>query len=115
MGGVDWVASSLGHCMYAVERVQEVPSTGDAALEASLRDRYRRQHLLAVAPDLVAGKKAGEAPGGEWTQLIGASYDRRIYGFQIQTTADEDEGVMCKVKDSRKERDLHLPFCNCGD
>src|SRR6266403_1725109 len=85
--GYDWLAIPLVPYLYAVERVQDVPSTADTALEASLRDRYRRQHLLAFAPDVVAGKKAGEAPGGEWTQLIGASYDRRICGFQIQTTA----------------------------
>src|SRR5580700_396503 len=87
--GYDWLAIPLVPYLYAVERVEDVPSTADAALEVSLRDRYRRDHLLAYAPDVVDGKRAGEAPSGEWTQLIGASYDRRIYGFQIQTTREE--------------------------
>src|SRR3979490_2852779 len=53
--GYDWLASPPVPHLYPVERVQDVPSTADAALEASLRDRYRRQHLLAFAPDVVAG------------------------------------------------------------
>jgi len=113
--GYDWLAIPLVPYLYAVERVQDVPSTADAALEASLRDRYRRQHLLAFAPDIAAGKKAGEAPGGEWTQLIGASYDRRIYGFQIQTTAADDERFMDKFNDSPNVGHFNLLFHNCAD
>jgi hypothetical protein len=113
--GYDWLAIPLVPYLYAVERVEDVPMTADAELEASLRDRYRRDHLLAVAPDVAEGKRAGEAPGGEWTQLIGASYDRRIYGFQIQTTADEDERFMNKFNDSRNEGHFNLLFHNCAD
>jgi hypothetical protein len=98
-----------------VERVEDVPSIADVDLEATLRDRYRRKHLLAFAPDVVSGKKAGEAPDGEWTQLIGASYDRKIYGFQIQTTAEEDERFMDKFNDSRNEGHFNLLFHNCAD
>jgi hypothetical protein len=113
--GYDWLAIPLVPYLYAVERVEDVPVTVDAELEASLRDRYRRDHLLKFAPDVAAGNKAGEAPGGEWTQLIGASYDRRIYGFQIQTTADEDMQFMNKFNDSRNESHFNLLFHNCAD
>ncbi len=113
--GYDWLAIPLVPYLYAVERVEDVPVTADAALEASLRDRYRRDHLLEFAPDVAQGKKAGEAPGGEWTQLIGASYDRRIYGFQIQTTADEDMQFMNRYNDSRNEGHFNLLFHNCAD
>jgi hypothetical protein len=101
--------------LYAVERVEDVPKTADAALEASLRDQYRRDHLLALAPDVEKGKKAGEAPGGEWTQLVGASYDRRIYGFQIQTTAEEDTQFMDRFNDNRNVGHFNLLFHNCAD
>ncbi|MGD0443140.1 MAG: hypothetical protein ABSA39_04305 [Edaphobacter sp.] len=113
--GYDWLAIPLVPYLYAVERVEDVPVTADAGLEVSLRDRYRRNHLLAYAPDIAEGKKEGEAPGGEWTQLIGASYDRRIYGFQIQTTADEDEQFMNRYNDSRNEGNFNLLFHNCAD
>src|SRR5580658_1690025 len=67
--GYDWLAIPLVPYLYAVERVEDVPLTADAELVASLRDQYRRDHLLALAPDVAKGKKVGEAPGGEWTQL----------------------------------------------
>jgi hypothetical protein len=113
--GYDWLAIPLVPYLYAVERVEDVPTTADAALEARLRDQYRRDHLLALAPDREEGKKAGEAPGGEWTQLIGASYDRRIYGFQIQTTPEEDEQFMNRFNDSRNDGHFNLLFHNCAD
>ena len=113
--GYDWLAIPLVPYLYAVERVEDVPSTADAALEASLRDHYRREHLLAYAPDVTEGKKAGEPPSGEWTQLIGASYDRRIYGFQIQTSSEEDEQFMNRFNDSRNVGHFNLLFHNCAD
>src|SRR5580692_1935365 len=61
--GYDWLAIPLVPYLYAVERVEEVPVAADAELETSLRDQYRRAHLLALAPDIAEGKKAGEAPG----------------------------------------------------
>jgi hypothetical protein len=113
--GYDWLAIPLVPYLYAVERVEEVPTLADTALEARLRDRYRRDYLFAYAPDIAQGKKTGEAPGGEWTQLIGASYDRRIYGFQIETTSDEDEQFMNRFNDSRNEGHFNLLFHNCAD
>ena len=113
--GYDWLAIPLVPYLYAVERVEDVPATADAEIEVGLRDSYRRAHLLAFVPDVAEGKKAGEAPGGEWTQLIGASYDRRIYGFQIQTSADEDLQFMNKYNDSRNEGHFNLLFHNCAD
>ena len=113
--GYDWLAIPLVPYLYAVERVQDVPVTADAALEAQLRDKYRRDHLLAYAPDVTDGKNAGEAPRGEWTQLIGASYDRRIYGFQIETTSDEDTKFMNRFNDSPNVGHFNLLFHNCAD
>ena len=113
--GYDWLAIPLVPYLYAVERVEDVPVTADAELEARLRDQYRRNHLLAFAPDVAEGKKTGEAPDGEWTQLVGASYDRRIYGFQIQTTPDEDMRFMNKFNDNPNVGHFNLLFHNCAD
>jgi hypothetical protein len=113
--GYDWLAIPLVPYLYAVERVEDVPSVANEELEARLRDEYRRKHLEEFAPDVIKGKKEGEAPNGEWTQLIGASYDRKIYGFQVQTTADEDQRFMNKFNDSRNEGHFNLLFHNCAD
>ncbi|NYF78759.1 hypothetical protein [Granulicella arctica] len=113
--GYDWLAIPLVPYLYAVETVQDVPANADAALEATLRNEYRRNHLLAYAPDVATGPKAGEDPKGDWTQLVGASYDRRIYGFQVQTTAEEDERFIAEFNDRRNVSHFNLLFHNCAD
>ena len=115
INGYDWLAIPLVPYLYAVEQVKDVPAEADAMLEANLRDAYRRNHLEEFAPDVAKGKKEGEAPAGEWTQLVGASYDRRIYGFQVQTSPDEDQRFMERFNDSRNEGHFNLLFHNCAD
>ena len=78
IGEYDWVAIPLIPYLYAVERPEDVPLFADAKMTASLRDRYRRKYLEAVAPDV----KDGETPGGNWYELVGSSYDRTIYGLR---------------------------------
>jgi hypothetical protein len=113
--GYDWLAIPLVPYLYAVERVEAVPTSADAALVASLRDRYRQNHLEMYAPDITSGKKADQPPAGEWTQLIGASYDRRIYGFEIQTTPEEDQQFMNRYNDNSNVGHFNLLFHNCAD
>src|ERR1700746_1839059 len=113
--GYDWLAIPLVPYLYAVERVKDVPITADPALEASLRDRYRRDNLEAYAPRVPDRDRAGEAPDGEWTQLVGASYDRRIYGFEVQTTPEEDLKFMNRYNDRPNVGHFNLLFHNCAD
>src|ERR1700746_3940831 len=82
VGKYDWVAIPLIPYLYAVERPEDIPLFADAKMTAFLRDRYRRKHLELVAPDV----RDGETPTGNWYELIGSSYDRTIYGFEIETT-----------------------------
>ena len=76
-----------------------------------LRDRYRRKYLEDIAPDA----KNGETPGGNWYQLVGSSYDRTIYGFEIQTTPEQDEALIRKYNSSPNQSHFHLVSNNCAD
>lgn len=115
VAGYDWLAIPLVPYLYAVDRVDEIPATADAALEAKLRDDYRRKHLLDIIPDISEGEGAGEAPKGDWIQLIGASYDRQIYGFQIETTREADARFIAEFNDNRNVSHFNLFFHNCAD
>jgi hypothetical protein len=111
IGGYDWVAMPLIPYLYAVERPEDVPLFADAKMAAFLRDRYRRKYLEALAPDLANG----EAPGGNWYELVGSSYDRTIYGFTIDTTAARDEALVRKYNSSPNRSHFHLVSRNCAD
>lgn len=111
VGGYDWVAIPLIPYLYAVERPQDVPLFSDAKLTLFLRDRYRRKYLETVAPDV----KNGETPGGNWYELVGSSYDRTIYGFEIETTPEQDLALIRKLNSSPNESHFHLVSRNCAD
>jgi hypothetical protein len=107
----DWVAIPLIPYLYAVERPEDVPLFADAKMTAFLRDRYRREHLESVAPD----GRNGETPGGNWYELVGSSYDRTIYGYQIETTHEQDLALIKKLNSSPNISHFHLLSRNCAD
>ncbi len=111
IGKHDWVAIPLIPYLYAVERSEDVPLFADAKMTASLRDRYRRKYLEAVAPDV----KDGETPGGNWYELVGSSYDRTIYGYEIETTPEQDRALIHKLNSSPNVSHFHLVSRNCAD
>jgi hypothetical protein len=113
VGGFDWIAIPLVGYLYAVDQVGDIPVTADAKLESRLRNEYRREHLLLIAPDVA--EKQGQIPKGEWIQLIGASYDRKIYGFQIETTPQEDQHLVALLNQGGNVSHFNLFFHNCAD
>jgi hypothetical protein len=111
VGKHDWIAIPLIPYLYAVERPEDVPLFADTKMVAFLRDRYRRQYLNDIAPDV----NKGETPRGNWYELVGSSYDRTSYGFEIETTPEQDEALIRKLNSSPNESHFHLVSRNCAD
>ena len=109
--GYDWIAVPLIPYLYAVEDASQVPVWVDRDRVASLRDTYRRAHLQTLAPD----GHHGRAPGGEWVQLVGSSYDRTIHGFEIDSAPEQDERFIAYFNDRRNVSHFNLFFHNCAD
>jgi hypothetical protein len=111
VNGYDWVAIPLIPYLYAVDRPEDIPLFADARTVFQLRDRYRRQHLRGVVPDAADGS----APGGNWYELIGSSYDRTIYGFEIETTPEQDAALIRAYNASPNHSHFRLVWRNCAD
>jgi hypothetical protein len=111
VAGYDWVAIPLIPYLYAVENPGAIPLFADAKMTAFLRDRYRRQYLEDIAPDA----KDGGPPGGNWYELVGSSYDRTIYGFEIATTPEQDDALIHKLNSSPNESHFRTVSKNCAD
>jgi hypothetical protein len=109
--GYDWIAVPLVPYLYAVDDPAQIPSSVDKARVFALRDSYRRASLTDLAPDT----RSGKAPGGEWTQLVGSSYDRTIHGFEVTSTPEQDERFMAVFNDRRDVSHFNLLFHNCAD
>jgi hypothetical protein len=111
VGHYDWIAIPLIPYLYAVDRPEDVPLFADAKMVAFLRDRYRRNYLEMVAPDT----NNGETPGGNWYELVGSSYDRTIYGFQIETTPEQDAALIQKLNAAPNRSHFRTVSSNCAD
>ena len=111
IGGYDWIAIPLVPYLYAVEKPEDVPLYADANLVAFLRDQYRRKHLEEIAPDA----SNGETPKGDWNQLIGSSYDRTNYGFQIETTAEQDDALIAWLNSQPNRTSYKVLANNCAN
>lgn len=109
--GYDWVAMPLIPYLYAVDSLNDVPTSVDKKQVAELRDEYRRKHLLGLAPS----SSDGQTPKGEWTQLIGASYDRKIHGFEVDSTPEQDQRFIALFNDRSNVGHFNLLFHNCAD
>jgi hypothetical protein len=111
VAGYDWLAIPLIPYLYAVDSPEKVPLYADPKLEAFLRDRYRRQYLETIVPDV----DNGETPEGPWIQLVGAAYDRTIYAFEIETSAEKDDELI-ELFNARQNKGLYkLLSANCAD
>jgi hypothetical protein len=111
VSGYDWIAIPLIPYLYAVEDFASIPAEANAGTVAYLRNKYRRRHLLAIAPDGPGGK----TPKGSWTELIGAAYNRKIYGFQIETTEAQDQDLISQLNSRKNKSHFDLFFNNCAD
>ena len=111
VAGFDWLAIPLVPYLYAVDRAEDVPAFADAHGVAGLRDEYRRAHLRELVPDAVAVA----SPRGDWIQLMGAAYDRRISAFSIRTTLDQDDELIRELNTRRNTARFNLFFHNCAD
>ncbi len=110
VGGYDWMAIPLFPYLYAVDEPSQMPAIADARSVAALRDRYRRGHLREIVPDADGGRM----PEGNWIQLIGSSYDRRIYVLEMDTTADQDDRLIEEFNAAANKPHFNLLFSNCA-
>lgn len=111
VGGYDWIAIPLIPYLYAVDQPEDAPLFVDVKMVAFLRDQYRRRHLQEVAPD----RDKGEAPGGNWYELVGTAYDRTTYGYEIGTTAAQDRAFIEKYNALPNRSHFRTVSRNCAD
>lgn len=109
--GYDWVAMPLLAYLYAVDDPSRIPADATGNSVNLMRDAYRREHLL----NLVRNSPHGKAAGGDWTQLLGEAYIRKIYGFSLDTTPQQDDALIAALDDRRNHSHFNLLFNNCAN
>jgi hypothetical protein len=107
----DWLAIPLVPYLYSVERAGEVPDTVNKPTVAQLRDQYHERHLLSLGKDV----QSGNFFKGGWSELIGASYERRIYAYRFNTTEEQDDKLIAQMNAGPNHSRFSMLFNNCAD
>jgi hypothetical protein len=111
VGGYDWIAMPLLAYLYAVNNPDQIPLEADRKLATQLRDAYRRKYLMDIVPD----SPHHTVPKGNWTELVGEAYDRKIYGFALETTPQQDDALIAGLNDHKNHSHFNLFFNNCAN
>jgi len=111
LGKLDWIASPVMEFLYAVERPQDVLSYATLDSAWDLRETYRRRYLEALVPDGTEYDKATD----EWWESAGVAYTRRLWGYQLATTREQDEAFVEMLNAHPNRHAYRLNTSNCAD
>ncbi|MGH9515058.1 MAG: hypothetical protein ACRD3P_05205 [Terriglobales bacterium] len=98
--GRDWLAVPLLPYLYAVDNPGDVPLYADSKLVSFLR----RQYLEKI-----------DISGPDAYQVVGSAYDRTTYGFQIETTPEQDDDLIRRLNSAANRESYQLLKRNCAD
>lgn len=111
IAGYDWIAVPIVPYLYSVANVSEVPARADKRAVQALRQRYHEQQLLSLGPNV----HEGSLIHGGWKELVGVSYERRMYAFQFATTPEQDDALIAELNGHENRSHFHLLYSNCAD
>jgi hypothetical protein len=107
----DWVIIPLLPYLYSLENASDVPTHVDRATVTRIRDQYHETHLLSLGKDV----RKGDFWHGGWTELVGVTYDRRIYALRFDTTEAQDDAFIERMNKDKNRSHFELFYNNCAD
>ncbi len=116
IGQYDWLASPVTEFLYAAAPGEPVQSFVTAESAWTARQRYRRRYLAEIVPDGQEGDSTGHGgPLEEWWESAGVTFNRRVWGYQIDTTPEQDRRFVETVNADANRHLYHLKKTNCAD
>jgi hypothetical protein len=112
VANIDWLAIPILPFLYGVDRPEDVPQFMTLPHEAEIREKYRLRYLRDIVPD---GPNGTPAPKDEWVETIGVIYDRKVWGYRLDTTAEQDQRLIDFLNDRPNIRAYKLRTANCAD
>lgn len=110
IGHYDWIAIPLFPYLYAVERPEDVPAWAERDTVVQLRQNYAEANLQDLISIPEVAKSNAALP-----QLLGVSYIRKIYSFEVSTTGEQDDRLIAEYNDRANSSHFNLFSNNCAD
>lgn len=111
LGQYDWLASPVMEFLYATDDPGKVLPYATIDNSWELREIYRRRLLEKIVPDGTEYDKATD----EWWESAGTAYTRRMWGYQLATTAEQDRRFMDIMNERMNRHAYRLKNANCAD
>ena len=111
IGETDWIASPILQFLYATDHPEELPASVTPEFVWELRQRYRRRYMADLVPD--GTERAKETD--EWWESAGVVFNRRVWGYRVETTPEQDEGFVAEINGRRNHHLYHLRRTNCAN
>ena len=111
IGPLDWLASPVMDFLYGTGDPSQVMTYAKASDVEDMQEIYRRRHLLEYFPDEVEKAKWSD----EWAETVGAAYLRRLWGYELATTVEQDERFVAMLNAQANVHQYHLHKNNCAD
>jgi len=110
LGQYDWLASPVMEYLYSVERADQVPEFVTKETEDRLREQFRKGYLRSVVPDEIDRDRQED----EWYETSGAAFDRKLWGYQLDTTEEQDARLIETLNARPNQRLYHVRTANCA-
>jgi hypothetical protein len=106
----EWNAVPLSVYLYGVEDPQNQPFFATWKIKHVLEERYRERFLSGYCESSTC--RTGN--GSEWREMVGATLERSIYMFVVDTTIEQDQALIDEFNSLPNENHFNGVTRNCA-
>lgn len=110
-GGLDWLASPVLDFLYATRDPQGIPEYVTPEIAWEMRQAYRRRWM----PEIVADGTERDGATWEWWESAGVAFNRRLWGYQVATTREQDERFVATMNARPNVHAYRVRVSNCAN
>ena len=107
----EWNIVPLSIYLYGVEDPANRPLVSSKAIKALLEERYRETYLAQIC----AGEKCRTSNGAEWREMVGATLERSMYMFVVETSVEQDRTLIAEFNSLPNVNHFNGAINNCAD
>jgi len=107
----EWNVVPLNIYLYGVEDPQARPLFGSWKIKHALEERYREKYLSGYCE----GKFCRTSNDAEWREMVGASLERSMYVFVLETSVEQDLALIAKLNSEPNVNHFNGMTRNCAN
>jgi hypothetical protein len=106
----EWNIVPLSIYLYGVEDPQNRPLFGSQKIKHALEERYRTNFLSGYCESATC--RTGN--GSEWREMVGATLQRSIYLFVVETSVEQDQAFIARFNSLPNQNHFNGVTQNCA-